>query len=311
MLSHDTYSQPDAADPVLDEATVCALARRHVPSASRLTGVDESGGEARTYAIDQDVIIKTQRPHRLRPRTSLEKEVFFLDHLASDPEIHVPSVLGYGRYGDIEYICMSRMSGVAASTLTLEGPARTKVLQDLGRTLRRIHGVPQAPFYANPLFPGVRDREEFARRVEESLGEAVAGIATVPSTWTLEISPQQLSEVALATLPPAVDIVALHSNPGPAHVFVDPETLELTGLIDFGDAYIGHPSFDWRWPRPEDRRMVLNGYEGEGALPDDFLAAWRSTMVLREMAAFASRPASRGQALENLGWLARELELAR
>jgi Ser/Thr protein kinase RdoA (MazF antagonist) len=30
--------------------------------------------------------------------------------------------------------------------------------------------------------------------------------------------------------------VVLHSNPSPAHVFVDPDTGQLTGLIDFGDA---------------------------------------------------------------------------
>jgi hypothetical protein len=74
MLVHDIYSQPNAADPVLDERTVLGLARRHGVRGSALTGVDEAGGEARVYVIDETLVVKVQRPHRLRPRTSLEKE---------------------------------------------------------------------------------------------------------------------------------------------------------------------------------------------------------------------------------------------
>jgi len=90
----DTYSQPDAPDPVLDDDLVLALVRRHVPEARAVTGVDESGGEARTYAIDDTIILKVQRPQQLRPRTSLEKEVFFLRQLEQAPEARVPRALG-------------------------------------------------------------------------------------------------------------------------------------------------------------------------------------------------------------------------
>ena len=135
MLPRDTYHQPGVADPVLDEQTVCGLARRHVPGAAQVTGVDESGGEARTYAVDKDIILKTQRPHRVRPRTSLEKEVFFLKRLAAYPEISVPRVLGYGREGGVEYICMSRMAGVAACTVGPGGPGEDEAAAR-GRTDR-------------------------------------------------------------------------------------------------------------------------------------------------------------------------------
>src|SRR5438045_3612581 len=70
--------QPDPRDPVLSDSVVLDFARRHVPAVRAVTGVDESGGEARTYVIDDNIILKTQRPHRVRPRTSLEKEVFHL-----------------------------------------------------------------------------------------------------------------------------------------------------------------------------------------------------------------------------------------
>lgn len=69
VRDRDRYSQPDAPDPVLDTDVVLSLVRRHVPGASALTGIDETGGEARVYEIDDDVVLKTQRPHRARERT--------------------------------------------------------------------------------------------------------------------------------------------------------------------------------------------------------------------------------------------------
>src|SRR5438270_12590755 len=98
-MFEDTYSQPDAPDPVLEDELVLSLVRRHVPDARAVTGIDESGGEARSYTIDDSMILKVQRPQQLRPRTSLEKEVFFLRQLEQAPAVSVPRVLGYGREG--------------------------------------------------------------------------------------------------------------------------------------------------------------------------------------------------------------------
>ena len=83
MLPSDIYSQPSADDPVLDVGTVLNIARRHVSSCTAVTGINESDGEARVYNIHDDIIVKVQRPHQLRARTSLKKEAFFLDQLAA------------------------------------------------------------------------------------------------------------------------------------------------------------------------------------------------------------------------------------
>src|SRR5437773_7714365 len=93
----DVYVQPGAADPVLSPAKVLALARRHVPAAAAVSGVDESGGEARAYLVDDDVVVKTQRPHRLRPRTSLAKEAYLLDTLGSRLGAQIPRLFGYDK----------------------------------------------------------------------------------------------------------------------------------------------------------------------------------------------------------------------
>ena len=125
MVQENMNRSANPADPVLDQAIVLRLVRQHLRSASAVTTIDETGGEARAYVIDDKYIFKTQRPHRVRERTSIEKAVFFERILAKDlPEVSVPRVLGYGREGNIEYVLETRMSGVAVRNVTLNGPAR-------------------------------------------------------------------------------------------------------------------------------------------------------------------------------------------
>jgi hygromycin-B 7''-O-kinase len=300
MLLSDMYSQPNAADPVLDERTVLDIVRRHGVRCSAVTSIDETGGEARAYVLDDNLVLKVQRPHRLRSRTSLEKEAFFLHQLAAYPDIVVPHVFGYGRHDNIEYIVMTRMQGVPALTVELTGGQRMAVLHQLGRTLRRLHSIPQAPFYSGALFPGNRTQDAFVERVRATLTHAVQVIGATPNLWRLDVSPEELASRVLAGLSTSVDLVALHSNPGPVHTFVQPDTLEYVGLIDFGDAYISHPALDWRWPTHADRVALLHGYCDETPVTDEFTVAWCAALVLSDMAALATRPETRPQALERL-----------
>ena len=63
-MPKDVYLQPDAPDPVLPPKLVLDLGRRHAQDARVVTAVDESGGEARAYAVDTTIILKTQHPRQ-------------------------------------------------------------------------------------------------------------------------------------------------------------------------------------------------------------------------------------------------------
>jgi hygromycin-B 7''-O-kinase len=254
---------PDPRDPVLEFSQVLRLARRHLPSVGEVTGVDESGGEARTYAIDEGYIFKTQRPHRVRPRTSLEKEVFHLNQLAAQaPDINVPRVLGYGHEDGVEYTLMTRMPGQSLRHTDTHGEARASLLRELGTVLRRMHGLDSLPFRQSNLFPGDEDASATRERLLADLHRAVEAAGTAPDAWTLEVRPEEVGERAAEELSViAEEPVPLHSNPGPEHVFVEPSTMRLVGIIDFGDAYLSHPALDLRrWGRARDRAAILHGY---------------------------------------------------
>lgn len=308
-MFEDTYSQPDAPDPVLDDELVLSLVRRHVPEARAVTAVDESGGEARTYVIDETMTLKVQRPQQLRPRTSLEKEVFFLKQLEGVPDVSVPRVLGYGREGHyIEYNVQTRMPGQAMRHVQLEEEASGEVLTELGRTLRRIHELPQEPFTASGLFPTDQSFDIVRARFEAYLDSVVQRIREHGRPWSLELSPEQVAERALSALPPTEERVALHSNPGPEHTFVLPETGIYSGLIDFGDAFISHPALDLRRRAgPRDRDAIMRGYTADGPMSESFLATWRVVQILSDLIDIAYYPDRADGAEQDLRELVRGL----
>jgi len=287
-MPKDVYLQPGAPDPVLEAATVLALARRHMPDARAVREVDETGGEARTYAVDD---VKTQRPHRLRERTSQAKEVFFLERLARFPDIPVPRVLGYGKEGGIEYTCLTRMPGIAVRRATLVGAARETLLHDLGRVLRRIHAIPQEEIRASGLFPGDREPGALRARLAEAFDDAAGAVRAAGDAWGLATAPEGVARRALAALPASEVRVALHSNPAPEHTFVDPDTNAYTGTIDLGDAYISHPALDLRrWRDPADREALFAGYIADGPVDEEFVAVWRVAQALADLTVIVAAP---------------------
>jgi hygromycin-B 7''-O-kinase len=290
MIVTDTYSQPAAPDPVLSDDRVLQLARRHAGSVQKVTAVDESGGEARAYLCDDDLVFKTQRPPRLRPRTSLEKEAFILRHLAAETAVPVPRVLGYGREDDVEYLLMTRIPGVPLETTSLSGPARAAVLEELGATLRHVHQVGQNWLQKSGLIPGDSSPAGLRDRLSALFDHLIA-VLTTEQHWAAGLDLRAAAGQLLARLPAGTAPVTLHSNPGPEHCFVDPATGRFTGLIDFGDAYRSHPALDVRsWASLDDSQHMLTGYQALGQLPAGFEDAWRAGIAVTQL-----RLAARGR----------------
>ncbi len=296
----DTYLQPDAPDPLLNEEVVVGSARRHAPAAGRLLQIDESGGEARAYLLEGGIVMKTQRPHRLRPRTSLEKEALFLAELERHGNIHVPRALGHGHVEGIEYICLTRVPGVTVAKVTLSAARRVTVLEELGRTMRSIHEIDQSRLAESDLLPGDRSAADLTTRFARLFDQLAASLDSTDS-WHDCLNVGEIAAARLQLTPTDTPPVALHSNPGPEHTFVDPLTAQLTGLIDFGDAYRSHPALDLRtWTDPADARALLAGYESIGTLPPSFKDVLRTGQILIELTRAVKRQRTTEQTTANL-----------
>lgn len=299
------YYQRGAPDPVLETELVLRLVRRHAPDAREMTRVDESGGEARTYYVDEGLVLKVQRPPQLRSWTSLEKEVRFLRQIAQDdPTLPVPRVLGYGREGSVEYTCMTRLPGDAAIRTPIPDVARRDTLKALGRVIRRVHTVQQAPLRESGLFPEEYTPEDLRISVAEDILDFAQRIEEKGKAWPISVTAEELSQKVVARVPSEALPVALHTNPGPTHTFVDRSTGHFTGLIDFGDAYIGHPVFDlWQWGDPADREAVLAGYLESGPMDERFWTMWDVAQVISDLRAIVRDRPFQARCAEDLAEL--------
>lgn len=304
-MPRHVYLQPDADDPVLSNELVLELARAHRPECRRVQLVEESGGEARAYLVDDDLVLKVQRPPQLRPLTSLAKERFVLELLARAPErraVSIPRVLGGGRAGaDIEYTLLSRMPGAAMRTTALDAFARQAALVEVGRTLRQLHETPLETVVASGLVPGDFSFQDTMTRIAEPLLDRAREMRERGLAWDFPLSIEQIAGRALSSLRPTTERSLLHSNPYEEHVFVDLRNGTFTGLIDFGDAYVSHPALDLkRWNRPEDRQALLDGYQTAGAVGEDWLRVWRALMIVADVNTIVQAPEGRDAARRDL-----------
>ncbi|MCL2565713.1 MAG: aminoglycoside phosphotransferase family protein [Defluviitaleaceae bacterium] len=267
----DIYYQKGYPDPVFDNAYVLSLVRVFIPEAKEVTGVDETGGEARTYAIDSDVILKVQRPQQLRLSTSLSREVFFLKQLEGKEGVNVPKVLGYGKEGALEYTVMTRMPGTAVKYTELTQEQRENMLFNLGKMLVSIHNADIKQFYDSRLFPDIdKNPEDIKERLDYLFNRllTLASQRLEGKTSPKEIDEAKVQGKSLIAKVKNICIVPCHANPGPEHTFV--KDGKFSGVIDFGDAYISHPIFDMRrWPIG-DREHVINGYMSAAKVDEDF-----------------------------------------
>ncbi len=250
------YYQPDANDPVLTDEVVLEIVRKYDQNVDTVDFVDETGGEARTYSVNNRIILKVQRPHRLRDKTSLEREVVFLNQLRKYPEIAVPVIYGYGKYGEIEYTCMAKIKGKAVRYLDIPKEKRIEILEELGKTLFKIHNIDNEPLNESSLFP-VDSLAEMKSRLEYEFNWKLKRVNDLSQE---EIAyAKDLASKFLATITKEDEYVALHSNPAASHTFATEEFV-FSGLIDFGDAYISHPALDLKRWHIKDRKHVIKGY---------------------------------------------------
>jgi len=280
-MINDVYYQKGLPDPILENDHVLSLVRPFVGGVKKVIGIDETGGEARTYAIDNDIILKVQRPQQLRLSTSLAREVFFLKQLeAMDKSINVPRVLGYDKEGTLEYTVMTRIEGKAVLYSNLTEEQRKNIYFELGKTLRKIHNIDKTPFVESELFPDIDTPSDMRERLNFRFNRVLGwrlNAGRIVETDIIEAN--ELAAPILEKVPHAEIICAVHANPGAEHVFVNDDG-SFSGLIDFGDSYISHPICDFRSTPVRDRSLMLAGYASEAAVSDNFKTIWNAAYAL-------------------------------
>jgi hygromycin-B 7''-O-kinase len=282
-------SNPFVADPVLPGPVVIEIVRKYAPIPDGTTvEIDESGGEARAYLIGDELVVKTQRPHRVRPRTSLAKETRVLLALSEPLGGRVPHVFGYEQantpLGPVELIVMSRMAGQAVRRAP-QVTERAELFSELAEALGAIHRLDASDLMKSCALPADDHADDLRSRLRSGFAELLAEVDSCAGSRLLPISLQRVVDTALSALPAVLTepLCLLHSNPGPTHVFVD-SAGHFSGLIDFGDSYRSHPALDLiRWPDPADRSALFQKYRARWPVSDSFTAVWMVASIRADL----------------------------
>jgi len=207
-------------------------------------------------------------PQHSGAATLLAREIAVLPRLAGRLRLPIPLPEFVGRpLGDYPWPFFGArlIPGSELAEADLADTDRVGIARQLGAFLRRLH----EPALAAEFVTSVRrrpERSDVARSLPRDMGRLEAAAAGL---WSIPTRAREL--IADATrLPPALDLVLVHGDLHVRHLLVD-GSANLTGIIDWGDVAIAHPSVDlqigWSGFSGEARQAFLAAY---GGIPDDW-----------------------------------------
>ncbi|MCC7433343.1 MAG: phosphotransferase [Methanoregulaceae archaeon] len=288
---------------------VAEIARRHALAME--TYETMRGDATNPVFLVGDSVVKIYTPY-FHGRETKGMEVAALEALRNDSGIPVPKVLARGELlfdssdWNWPYVVMSRMDGrvLQEDWATLDDATKEKLLGELGAKLRRIHGITPTPDLAaawKSHWP--RGFDEFlTRQLDALLGHADIALLSIAD---------ELRSISVTGMGPSWPVL-LHGDIEPDHLFVSDD--RIVGIIDFGDAKIGDPLYDFFTirqdlaPTPELRAAFLQGYGLDPSRENDLLkrltvyAMLHEWTTLRDVIGWTTK--SRAKSIRELGeWL--------
>jgi hygromycin-B 7''-O-kinase len=175
-----------------------------------------------------------------------------LAHITGLP---VPELIAEGELEGWPYLVLSTVPGVPALEVWegLDGAARSDVVRQIGELMRRLHELEPPASLPDDWDRFVAERARGALEHHDA-GEAWSGWIERRVAGLVETSPKR---------------VLLHADITEDHVLLSEREggWTITGLIDFGDARVGHPYYEFVAPlafyafgHPELTRELLAGY---------------------------------------------------
>ena len=178
------------------------------------------------------------------------------------------------------FLMMEKAAGESLERLALSDNVDLEAaLRELGSLMRTLHEI-EIPGYGW-LDETYYRTEGVARGSSDSWNEALFG--TVPESIeylarTAALSAEEIEQIVtlIQRATPLVDprpaSRLLHGDLGLVHVWLDPETMSISALIDFGECMSGDPVYDFcdLDLEPHLFTCVVGGYFGETPPPEGF-----------------------------------------
>ena len=261
--SFDAYRQTYRQEQVWLPA-MCEICSRHGLDAQQLAFAPP--GTHVVFSVGSDHYIKLFSPLWIADYTS---ERLVLMALASRSRLPVPRLLHEGRIGTWPYVVLTVVPGVPLQQVwsELNTHERAHIVRACGRFLAQLHEIPLNGLDELSIDWLAFVRARMATRLEE------LGHSTLGSRWSL--AAELLFESQYAFLKEPFDPVLLCADLTDEHVMVSKRDGEwsFSGVIDFGDAMIGHPLYEFAAPAccitHDDPALLTELLLGYGYVEDD------------------------------------------
>jgi aminoglycoside phosphotransferase (APT) family kinase protein len=200
-----------------------------------------AGSDHAAFRVDSDWVVRI--PRTPEAQRTLRRELGLLPALAETLPVAVPlpeHVAELG--GQLAFSAYRLLEGEPLSDLALAGlspPHRKRALDELAALLDAIHDLPlrcaRSAGVSFELYKGAY------HETQQMLQRELGGLLSVVELDAIARQHRAFDD-AQSEWP--CSPVLLHADIKPAHLLLDPSSGALTGLLDWGDASLGHAEFD-------------------------------------------------------------------
>ena len=241
-------SAPWSSDRELDLDEVAEILGEQFPDLSgQPLRFLQAGWDSEAFEVDERWIFRF--PKRQDVVEHLETEILVLPLLASRLPIPVPRPRFHGEPSarfPYPFMGYPKISGVPLDELPASALRTDAILEAVVEFLEALHAMPlEGPIAQVRGWPAGEELE--ARILRLGLSEEPLVVSSLRRLGT-EGSPAPVSRL-------------VHDDLGIEHVLIDPQSSEVTGIIDWGDLNIGDPASDFvgllEWVGLERLRQVV------------------------------------------------------
>lgn len=214
------------------------------------------------YAVNDTLLFRFPRRELVLP--VLDNALRIMPKLAPLLSLPVPKPEFIGEASPVypyPFFGYRKMAGNSATELRLPDDARRPLAAQLGRFLKTLHA--QIELAEDCDIPVDPYQKASPHRVLERTSKALCAIHPHYDAATITAFEALLEKVPQEHLVP---YVFTHGDFYSRHLLIDPDTHQLTGVIDWDDIHIGHPALDlsiaWTFLPPDVLETFLEAYGG-------------------------------------------------
>ena len=231
-------------------ALACREIQKEVDQITELHGGFFNTAFLIEFRDGERAVLKISPPPKVKlmrgEETLMQTEIEAIQAIASQSDLPVPHVLASRRGEGLvsgSYFFMRHISGVPLESCinVLAETALTRVYTKLGQFSRTLHGI-RGSYFGNLHAPKRCWREFFLSAAEELFLDA----EEIGAVYLTDLGEARaMFEASGYTLDEVKEPVLLHRDMWFGNIFLDPESCEITGVIDWERSLYGDPLLDF------------------------------------------------------------------